>query len=96
MAFFVEPRVRVPTQVLPGEQFSFPSGHSMRAAFVAGTVLRSGAFGAAFGAPSSAARAAALVWAALVAASRVAKGKHFPIDVLAGNVLGLALALVPP
>ncbi|MBS0394649.1 MAG: phosphatase PAP2 family protein [Proteobacteria bacterium] len=66
----------------PLDRYSFPSGHTLHA--VSFTVLASAYF-------------PALAWvlvpfAALVAASRVVLGLHYPSDVLAGGALGAALA----
>ena len=59
------------------EHYSCPSGHAMRAFYVATTYLGS--------------RPAALLWATLVAISRVAMGRHYPLDVLAGSLLGVGV-----
>jgi undecaprenyl-diphosphatase len=66
----------------PLDRYSFPSGHTLHA--VAFTVLATAYF-------------PALGWvlvpfASLVAASRVVLGLHYPTDVLAGALLGTALA----
>lgn len=61
---------------------SFPSGHAASAFAAAGVVA----------ALHPRLRAAALGLAALVAVSRVYLGVHYPSDVLAGAVLGLAIA----
>ena len=66
----------------PLDRYSFPSGHTLHA--VSFTVLATAHF-------------PALGWvlvpfAALVAASRVVLGLHYPTDVLAGAMLGTALA----
>lgn len=69
--------------------FAFPSGHAGRAAYVATLA----AWLAARDRPVSAAVVAAgAAWVALVAASRVALGAHWPSDVVAGAGLGLAIA----
>jgi membrane-associated phospholipid phosphatase len=64
---------------------SFPSGHAARAVLLA--VLFAGWVP---GWPA----AVLLVWAPLVALSRVAMGVHFLVDALAGAVLGLAAGLI--
>lgn len=68
--------------IVPGDQFSFPSGHTS-AAFLMATLLSTMApnIGIAF-----------FLWAASVGASRVVLGVHFPTDTLAGAVLGITLA----
>lgn len=68
--------------IVPSDQFSFPSGHTS-GAFVC-TVLLCLFFPAV--API------AFVWAALVGASRVTLGVHFPSDILAGATMGGILA----
>lgn len=61
--------------------FSFPSGHAAGAfAFAAFVALRVPRWGA-----------LALLFAALVAASRVVLGVHYPSDVVAGALLGAAV-----
>lgn len=67
---------------VPLDRYSFPSGHTLHA--VSFTILATAYF-------------PALGWllvpfATLVAASRVVLGLHYPTDVLAGAVLGTALA----
>ncbi len=66
----------------PLDRYSFPSGHTLHA--VSFTVLATAYF-------------PALGWvlvpfASLIAASRVVLGLHYPTDVLAGALLGTALA----
>lgn len=68
---------------LPGDA-SLPSGHATSAFAAAGVVALL----------HPRLRAPALVLAALVALSRVYLGVHFPSDVAAGALLGLALAAV--
>ncbi|MBK9167412.1 MAG: phosphatase PAP2 family protein [Bryobacterales bacterium] len=69
------------TSLLPPDQFSFPSGHSMTAfAFVVPLIQYY---------PSLA--AGLLFCAASVAVSRILLGMHFLSDVLAGSILGAAL-----
>lgn len=68
---------------------SFPSGHTVSIFVGAGMVLY---FARSFGV-----RALALAGAALVGASRVVVGVHWPLDVLAGAAIGLAaVALAAP
>lgn len=64
---------------------SFPSGHAARAFLIAALVA---AWGPGWLAPI------VLLWAPLVAAARVAMGLHFVSDILAGMVLGVAIALL--
>ena len=68
-------------QLLPPDQFSFPSGHSITAFAVA----------IALSLFYPVARAPLLFCAGSVAASRVVLGMHFLSDVVAGSVLGAAL-----
>lgn len=63
---------------------SFPSGHAARAVMLAVLVL---GWGPSWLAPWL------IVWAPLVALSRVAMGLHYLSDVLAGVVIGLIAAL---
>lgn len=68
--------------ILPPDQFSFPSGHTITAFAIALTL---GSFYPAFQVPL-------LVIAAGIAASRIILGMHFLSDVLAGSVIGVLLA----
>lgn len=80
-----------PQNAIPGlrslitasDQFSFPSGHS------SGAFLLATALVITFGGPVF----AMYLWAGSVALSRVLLGVHFPGDILAGGLLGTALAL---
>ena len=67
----------------PLDNFSFPSGHTLHAASF--SILAIAYF------PSAA--WLVLPFAALVAASRLVLGLHYPTDVLAGAAIGAALAL---
>jgi undecaprenyl-diphosphatase len=69
--------------IRPPDQFSFPSGHSITAFAVAISLS--------FFYPEF--RTPLLVIAASVAASRIILGMHFLSDVIAGGVIGSALAL---
>ena len=72
--------------ITASDEFSFPSGHTSGAFLVATalTILLPpvGIAGYLYG------------WAALVALSRVILGVHFPLDTLAGALLGGSLAWV--
>ena len=65
------------------DKFSFPSGHTS-AAFCFSTITIV-IFGGVF--------VVMLVWAALVGASRVVIGVHFPGDIAAGAILGSGIAI---
>jgi undecaprenyl-diphosphatase len=70
--------------LLPPDNFSFPSGHTITA-FAVATSL--GAF-------YPAALAGLLFCAASVAASRILLGMHFLTDVIAGAIIGSSLGMV--
>ena len=67
----------------PLDRFSFPSGHTLHAA--AFTLIAAGHY------PEL--TAALTVFSALVAASRVVLGLHYPSDVVAGAAIGATIAL---
>lgn len=81
-----------PPKVIPGfssaiqapDEFSLPSGHTS-AAFLAVTILTLFFPGSLL--------ACLYLWSIAVAASRVALGVHFPLDTVAGAVLGSLTAL---
>ncbi|MFZ0638758.1 MAG: phosphatase PAP2 family protein [Candidatus Acidiferrales bacterium] len=68
--------------ILPPDQFSFPSGHTITAFAIAMTL---GSFYPDF-------RVGLLLVAVSIAASRIILGMHFLSDVLAGSVIGVFLA----
>ena len=70
--------------ITASDQFSFPSGHSSCAFLLATAMML--VYGAA--------AAPMLLWAAAVALSRVLLGVHFPGDILAGALMGSAIALL--
>lgn len=67
------------------DAWSFPSSHS--AALCAAAAVVAPELGPVGG-------AAAFAWSACVAASRVYVGAHYPLDVLLGGALGLALGVL--
>lgn len=79
--------------MIPGDQFAFPSGHTLRAFATARVLvndpLLSSAFGTAsiFGGPNG--RILLLVIACIAGWARVALGKHSVSDVIAGAFLGM-------
>eukprot|EP00038_Savillea_parva_P008818 m.179389 g.179389 ORF g.179389 m.179389 type:complete len:309 (+) comp14751_c0_seq1:293-1219(+) len=82
--------------MIPGDQFSFPSGHSLRA-FACARVLMAdpllhAEFGVArlLGEDGGAGMYFLLALATMVAWARVALGKHSLLDCLAGSLLGVA------
>jgi undecaprenyl-diphosphatase len=66
--------------VKPGSGFSFPSGHAAMA-FMAQVIVSHG---------FRKWRIAFLAYALLVAFSRIYVGAHYPFDVLAGSIVGIA------
>lgn len=68
--------------ITPSDEFSFPSGHTAAACVFATMLL----FFYPFGAPL------AYALAVLIGLSRVVLGVHYPSDILAGALLGVAAA----
>ena len=77
--------------ILPGEQFSFPSGHTMRAFYFATSLAVSPLWQLYLGRTPPALGVAIATGTAL---SRIAKGKHWPSDVVGGAVVGIGLAIL--
>jgi len=85
--------------ILPGEWWSFPSGHTLRAAYLARRVVLSPSlFSTLFGPSFATSPVGPMLlglWAVLVGWSRTAKGRHFPCDVAAGLIFGFLVAEFP-
>ena len=73
--------------VTPGDRFSFPSGHTS-AAFLVSTILALGSF------DYSAFALSPLAWACAIGCSRILLGVHYPIDTIAGCLLGSSVAVL--
>ncbi len=69
----------------PLDAYSFPSGHTLHA--VAFTIVAAGYYPALAGALA--------VFTGLTAVSRIVLGLHYPSDVLAGALIGCAIAVAP-
>jgi membrane-associated phospholipid phosphatase len=76
---------------VPYEEYSFPSGHSLRAFYLAVWMSHSPFVGRGDFSLHVQSPVMAMPWAAAVAWSRVAKGRHYPVDVLVGASVGVAL-----
>ncbi|GBG31656.1 Lipid phosphate phosphatase, putative [Hondaea fermentalgiana] len=76
-----------------GEGHSFPSGHSMRALYAFNWLFYSAHATFMLGLPHYL-EPFVLVWALGVGYARVAAGRHHPIDVIVGDVVGLGISRV--
>ena len=74
---------RIVAHIIPSDTFSLPSGHTA-AAFVVVT---------SFSLIYPALLLPLLLWGALVGLSRIMLGVHFPLDILAGMLLGVSSSL---
>jgi membrane-associated phospholipid phosphatase len=81
---FKRSRPNLPTNSKPrfiqAENYSFPSGHAVRAFFIAAWI----------GNPSR----VLWLWASLVGISRISAGRHYFLDVLFGAFVGISLARI--
>jgi undecaprenyl-diphosphatase len=91
-AGFNRPRPSVVTWVTQATFYSFPSGHAMSATVVYSTVAYLAARLQRRHAARVAVMSIALVIIALISVSRLYLGVHYPSDVLAGIIVGLAWA----
>lgn len=76
---------------VPGEWFSFPSGHSLRAFYWPFWLSRSKFVGLLSPIIAFPRARYCVPWAACVGWSRIAKGRHFPLDVAVGASIGAAV-----
>lgn len=80
------------TFIAPGEKYSFPSGHSTRAHAIA-TLCSMSASG--IGSKVSVHHILILhIWAVAISYSRVALGRHYPSDVVAGHAAGTMSSII--
>ena len=80
--------------VVPGEQLSFPSGHALRAFYLCFLLTESELTGRYL--PLAPSPFYLFPWAAAVGFSRIAKGRHFPLDVAFGAAIGIGLGVYVP
>jgi hypothetical protein len=74
--------------LIPGDQYSFPSGHSLRAFAMARVASQSPSLGAAGLLVTGNWEFVLLAIASVSAFSRIGLGRHSPLDVIAGSTLG--------
>ena len=85
-----------PMYAMPAEWYSFPSGHSMRAVYIAFHLSTPEISPLPHLGVATPPFAWLLAWALSVLVARVALGKHFVGDVLTGGVLGAVVATQSP
>lgn len=76
------------------EKYSFPSGHTLRAGYVAATLVCAGFPGSSDSSSHLGTVVLLLLWVCCVGMARTALGRHFPSDTLFGGLLGLGLAFL--
>ena len=89
----VRPRYALQSSVmsLPCDEFSFPSGHTMRAFYWVYYMSSNRFFALVRPFLFSLGRGGVgplFVWASAVGVARIGKGRHYPLDILAGGLVG--------